>query len=131
MLKLRPFITVVCYLSLSLSNIIWAQQNSPQSNKPDAGSTSQKAEHFVAPFTRWAEDSIQNSELLQPSKPKAHTPKGPGISLRQAINMARSQHQGTVLSAKYQAAENHYLIKIISSKGVVKTLVIRATKASR
>lgn len=128
---LRLTLCLLCCLSFGLSGIAVAQQNNPTANKPDANSTSQKAEHFVEPFKRWAEDSVQNSELLQPSKPKAKRPKtAAAISLRQAINRARQQHQGTVLSAKYQAQRNSYLIKIISAQGVVKTIVISAS-ASR
>lgn len=93
----------------------------------EAGQTS-KVERVVMPFTEWVEKRIQNTSIVKPSViPNKNKHKRlPGISLREAIERARTEHKGTVLGAERIEKENDliYRIKIISQDGVIKIVEI-------
>lgn len=87
-----------------------------------------KIERFVMPITNWVEEKLHDSTIANPAlkKKRQQTEPIPGISLREAIELARKQHPGTILSAdKIKSNESlTYRIKILSQGGVVRVLTI-------
>ncbi|MCG8668150.1 MAG: PepSY domain-containing protein [Pseudomonadales bacterium] len=87
-----------------------------------------KIERFVMPFTNWVEEKLHESAIANPAEQQAKkkSPKVASISLRQAIEFARQQHPGTVLSADRIKSENtfSYRIKILSKEGVVRVVSV-------
>ncbi|WP_103654310.1 PepSY domain-containing protein [Agarilytica rhodophyticola] len=85
-------------------------------------------ERIVMPFTQWVEKRIQNTSIVKPSvfpnKNKRQQHKG--ISLRQAIELARREYKGTVLGAERIEEKDNltYRIKIISKDGVIKVIEV-------
>lgn len=104
------------------------KDNEKRDNKKNE-ETSNKVERMVWPFTRWIEKKVQDTPLVHipkngsksPTKPKAGV-----IDLRTAIQRATTVYPGTVLNAekKTQNGDVTYQIRIISDKGVVKTIPV-------
>ena len=84
-------------------------------------------ERFVNPLTRWLEEQIHQKRSV---KEPRNTPAATSLTLRTAINMAQQTHPGKVLSAEKVKSEEllSYRIKIISDKGIVKTILIDHAK---
>lgn len=85
-------------------------------------------ERFVQPFTRWAEDQIHDTGLIRSPQVQENSPpqQKETLTLREAIQHATQRYPGTVLSANKVKSEEtlSYQIKIISTQGVVKTIII-------
>lgn len=90
-----------------------------------------QVESFVMPFTHWVEDKIQNTDIMKPSVyvQEASPEPAKGIGLRGAIEKARAEFEGTVLSADKITSEGQlvYRVKILSKEGVVKQIEVSDT----
>lgn len=95
--------------------------------------TSNKVERMVWPFTRWIEKKVQDTPLVHVPKngsKSSSKPKAGVIDLRTAIQRATSVYPGTVLNAEKKTRDGDvtYQIRIISDKGVVKTIPVDGRK---
>ncbi len=83
-------------------------------------------ERAVMPVTRWIEEKIHNAYKTGSTSPHSDHAKQPGLSLREAIDLARKEHGGTVLSADRidQQGAINYRVKILSKGGVIKMVDI-------
>lgn len=79
-------------------------------------------ERAVMPVTRWIEDKIHNVYKAESSTSPTEASSGPAIGLREAINLAREKHGGTVLSADRIDDEGDitYRVKILLGEGIIK-----------
>ena len=90
-------------------------------------------ERSVMPATQWLERKIQNRSVIQPSiyigndKNDDNTTQ---ITLREAIEEAKKEQVGTVLSAKRitNGQKHLYEIKILSESGIIKIIEIEDEK---
>jgi len=95
--------------------------------------TTNKVERIVWPFTRWIEKKVQGSPLIRTPKVPPITEKtSKTLDLRGAIKQATTRYPGTVLNADKRTEEGAvtYQIRIISEKGVVKTIAVNGSNAN-
>lgn len=107
--------------------------SSSDSKQQDAKNLASPPERAITPLTSWVEKKIQDSELVEPSGYKRKTHDHSHKSrMRWAIEQARAQYSGTVLSAKKteQGGAITYHVKILSADGIVKTLDIADAEKS-
>jgi len=90
-------------------------------------------ERLITPITQWVEGKIQTISVVKPSVySREKNSLNVEITLREAIKLARKQFQGTILGADKVETDSDlsYQIKILSSKGIVKTITINSRKTA-
>lgn len=90
-------------------------------------------ERSVMPATQWLEKKLQNRPLIQPSiylDDDKNEDNATQLTLREAIEKAKQQQPGTILSAKKIINEQSRLfeIKILSGSGIIKIIEIKDEK---
>ncbi len=101
-------------------------------NSETKSSPPDNVERFIMPFTHWLEEKVQDSVIANPVEQQKRQQKNSNgkLSLRGAIERAREQYPGTVLSADRIKSEKglSYRIKILSDDGVVRTVAVDDTQ---
>lgn len=134
-LRLLSRLLPICLL---LPGIVFAQVNETPQTETEAEliepepKTSQ-IERSIMPVTQWLENKIQNNSVIQPSIYIDDKPKDTNTSpftLRQAIEIAKEQQAGTVLSAKKitDDVQTSFEVKILSETGIIKIITVNNNK---
>ena len=108
-------------------NVLSAAEEKVNAGKQESEVEISSVERLFTPLTHWVEEKIQQLPVV---KPTAYTRQRKqdtsGITLREAIKLARKQYQGTVLSAAEVEGDKKqsFEIKILSAEGIVKTVSV-------
>ena len=126
-------------LLVNLQTQAQAIDTAKDTNKTDDRENSPKTssiERSVMPVTQWLENKLQNNSLIQPSiyidDKKSETVEIQ-LTLREAIEQAKQQQAGTVLSAKKISNESGitFEVKILAESGIIKIIEIEDDKESK
>ena len=155
-MHVRLFSTICCLIIFSASTIAEGSPNADK-NKQAKGNTNnttvevteapkepnntqttpkpEKVERFVMPFTKWVENKLHSSPVVNPTnnEAKRRVAANNKNQMRTAIRRALKAYPGTVLSVdkSNSGLTQIYKVKIISKSGIVKIVTIQMDTAEQ